>query len=243
MSMIAKVALRTLNQRSSVLMLCSKSLHKTYTQLAEKISSKIDGEPEGCLVLFMAGPRQKGFTASIAKTVYNHGGNIEKSNHAILGDFFTGVGLVTLETSKFQGCLADMKQKHPNVHFNWSAAEPDKAVLSLDSSASDVDSFEKMLKLEGPDSKGIVANVTEVLNENDCRLKNIVTSVSSAPFAGYNMFNMIVRFSVVNQEQLNFVKQGLKNVEKKFGVEIIIKDVDRDKSDMIVGGNNSVKFK
>ncbi len=97
MSTIVNNTCRTLFRKSSLLCRQSRAQFRTTgtvasqpePQLRRQSSCKADGyaSDEHCLILFMAGAREKGFISSVAQIVYNLGGNIEKSNHAILGKY------------------------------------------------------------------------------------------------------------------------------------------------------------
>mmetsp|Transcript_11230 Transcript_11230/g.19174 ORF Transcript_11230/g.19174 Transcript_11230/m.19174 type:complete len:220 (-) Transcript_11230:264-923(-) len=171
-------------------------------------------EPSEPHVLFLSGPDKTGIVAGLAKTVADLGGNMEASRSTVLGDDFSMIALCTLEASKLNSLKAALEKDLAGYYFYTKKTTAKKAAKVTESAAG---AQRYVLNIEGADSKGIVASVTEKLARSGVSIINMETDVTTAPFAGFDLFVMKVKFATT-KESLEKLQKDLKSVEDKFGL-------------------------
>lgn len=80
------------------------------------------------------------------------------------------------------------------------------------------------LTLEGPDSPGIVAEVTGELAAHGANVHEMDTETTTAPFAGYLLFRMTGKIAMTDEE-LDNLSSALEKVEDKFGSNISLEQI------------------
>jgi glycine cleavage system regulatory protein len=144
---------------------------------------------------------------------------------ARLGGEFAIIGLLALGPGKDGAALAKAYEAafpefNVNCRSTTSAEEASKASASLGHQFWALD-------LEGPDSIGIVASVTEELAKTGSNIHEMETETTQAPFAGYTLFKLTAEFSC-DPAQVDNVLKAMTTVENKFGVSIAMAKSLRD---------------
>lgn len=169
------------------------------------------------LVLSLAGADRVGIVNDFTKTAVAHEANVEETRMARLGGEFCIIGMLSLDKGVDAAAVAKAYEAaFPdfNVHFR-STTSPEEA----DKVAGDKGHQSWALDLEGPDSIGIVASVTEELAKTGSNIHEMETETSNAPFAGFTLFKLKAEFSC-NPSEVDNVLKAMTMVENKYGVSI-----------------------
>jgi glycine cleavage system transcriptional repressor len=169
------------------------------------------------LVLSLAGADRVGIVKEFTRTAVAHEANVEETRMARLGGEFCIIGMLSLPKGGDAGAVAKAYEAaFPdfNVHFRTtvSTEEAEAATGAKGHQAWTLD-------LEGPDSLGIVASVTEELAKTGSNIHEMETETKTAPFAGFEMFTLRAEFSSPASEIENLLK-AMALVEGRFGVDI-----------------------
>jgi len=181
------------------------------------------GGPGGrTMVVSLTGPDRVGVVADFSSLLSStFGANVEASRMAQLGGDFAlilqlRVDADAADPAKLQASLSDT---FPG--FAITARETAAEVPAASGSQYTVE-------LEGPDSKGIVAAVTEALVRSGANVGEMKTEVGPAPFAGYEEFRLAARVHVAD-ERVSGLGAALEKVQERFGVVVALEAIGGDK--------------
>lgn len=172
-------------------------------------------------VMSISGEDRPGILSSVSSAVSEKGANVRESKMAILGGDFAMIVYVSLQDAADAEQLAtSLRQQLPtfSVSIRTTTAGPQV------SESGEVRSS-WALSLEGPDSPGILAAVSEALAVNGANVHEIETETTTAPFAGYQLFKLNGSVSV-DERRLDALAERLDKVENKFGISIYLKQMD-----------------
>lgn len=177
------------------------------------------------MVVSLTGPDRVGVVADFSSLLSSSfGANVEASRMAQLGGDFALILQLRVEGASADGSdavtpetvEASLKDTFPG--FSISARETDQLPPSVAGS-------DYTVELEGPDSKGIVASVTEALVRAGANVGEMKTEVGPAPFAGYEEFRLVARVRVAD-DRVSGLGAALEKVQERFGVVVAMEAVD-----------------
>eukprot|EP00188_Purpureofilum_apyrenoidigerum_P001110 Plantae.Rhodophyta-Purpureofilum_apyrenoidigerum.ctg15681.p1 GENE.Plantae.Rhodophyta-Purpureofilum_apyrenoidigerum.ctg15681~~Plantae.Rhodophyta-Purpureofilum_apyrenoidigerum.ctg15681.p1 ORF type:complete len:197 (+),score=50.71 Plantae.Rhodophyta-Purpureofilum_apyrenoidigerum.ctg15681:211-801(+) len=161
------------------------------------------------VLVSLAGPDRVGIVKEFSNTLQGNQGNMEESRMAQLGGEFAMIALVTMESSKLSNFHSKLKNSFPG--FSLAVRE------TQESSERKLQGY--MIEIDGPDSVGIVAHITETLAKKGASIKNMDTETVAAPFAGFDLFKMNALVEV-DPAHLEDLKKGVAAAGEKFGLDI-----------------------
>lgn len=171
-------------------------------------------------VLSLAGRDSVGIVQSVTAAIESNGANLEGSKMALLGGDFAMIAHITSSSDDAADLVADqVRQVLPSFSVSIRTTTARSEQVNINGNAG----WE--IRLEGPDQPGIVAAVTQALATNGANVHELDTSVSAAPFAGYEMFVMQGRFSA-SDHSAEEVVNSMKHVEERFGVTVVVSPID-----------------
>lgn len=180
------------------------------------------------MVVSLTGPDRVGVVADFSSLLSSSfGANVEASRMAQLGGDFALILQLRVEGASADGSdavtpetvEASLKDTFPG--FSISARETDQLPPSVAGS-------DYTVELEGPDSKGIVASVTEALVRAGANVGEMKTEVGPAPFAGYEEFRLVARVRVAD-DRVSGLGAALEKVQERFGVVVAMEAVGGEK--------------
>jgi len=172
-------------------------------------------EKPNFMVVSLLGRDRVGIVKDFSNLLAKLGGNVEQSRMAQLGSEFalmTRISLKGQDASKFEKMVTDA---FPG--FQLQIRTTDGSPASAESDATQA--YE--IQIDGPDSVGIVAKVTEELSNLSGTIIDMQTETSTAAFAGYPLFSATVHV-VLAPNRLSELQQAMSNVEEEMGMEIDI---------------------
>lgn len=135
---------------------------------------------------------------------------------AILGGDFAMIVYVSAQDASCADALADtLKTELPGFSITVRVTTPPEEAVTRNMWT---------LVVEGPDSPGIVADVSNVLSAHGANVHEMDTETTTAPFAGYPLFRMKGKIAVTDEE-LEKVSSALNSVEDKFGSSISLEQI------------------
>lgn len=179
------------------------------------------------MVVSLTGPDRVGVVADFSSLLSSSfGANVEASRMAQLGGDFALMLQLRVEGAGADGSAvtpetveASLKDTFPG--FSISARETGQVPRSVAGS-------DYTVELEGPDSKGIVASVTEALVRAGANVGEMKTEVGPAPFAGYEEFRLTARVRVAD-DRVSGLGAALEKVQERFGVVVALEAVGGEK--------------
>jgi glycine cleavage system transcriptional repressor len=170
------------------------------------------------VVLSLAGEDAPGIVGRFSRTALAHGANVEETRMARLGGEFAIIGMLTVPAAADVSAVSKaFEDAFPgfSVHCRPTTASGASEEKVAAASAAQV----WMVDLEGPDSLGIVAAVTEALATGGANIRGLDTETVNAPFAGYQEFKMRTSFAIA-PGGVDKIAAAMAAVEEKFGVSI-----------------------
>lgn len=180
------------------------------------------------MVVSLTGPDRVGVVADFSSLLSSSfGANVEASRMAQLGGDFAlilqlrveGAGPDDADAVTPEAVETSLKETFPG--FSISARETGQEPRSVAGS-------DYTVELEGPDSKGIVASVTEALVRAGANVGEMKTEVGPAPFAGYEEFRLNARVRVAD-DRVSGLGAALEKVQERFGVVVALEAVGGEK--------------
>mmetsp|Transcript_7642 Transcript_7642/g.22646 ORF Transcript_7642/g.22646 Transcript_7642/m.22646 type:complete len:200 (+) Transcript_7642:160-759(+) len=166
--------------------------------------------PLSTMVLSVTGADAKGIVATVTDTIAKAGGNVVESNSLALGPVFSMALMVDVGHDQHTQ-LADAVQR----------ALPLYAVSGHDASASAAEpAFAATLDVTCADGPGLIAQVTEFVNESGLSLAKLETKSEGAPHGGTTLFSMsgtMLSSAPVDEAAL---AAGFADLETKMGISI-----------------------
>ena len=173
-------------------------------------------------VLSLAGRDSVGIVQCVTAAIESNGANLEGSKMALLDGDFAMIAHITSSSDDAADMVAEkVRQVLPSFSVSIRSTTARSEQIDVHGNSG----WE--LRLEGPDQPGIVAAVTQALATNGANVHELDTSVSAAPFAGYEMFAMQGRFSA-SDLGVEDVVTAMKSVEDRFGVTVAISPIETD---------------
>eukprot|EP00180_Rhodochaete_pulchella_P004745 Plantae.Rhodophyta-Rhodochaete_pulchella.ctg9486.p1 GENE.Plantae.Rhodophyta-Rhodochaete_pulchella.ctg9486~~Plantae.Rhodophyta-Rhodochaete_pulchella.ctg9486.p1 ORF type:complete len:222 (-),score=30.09 Plantae.Rhodophyta-Rhodochaete_pulchella.ctg9486:312-977(-) len=167
-------------------------------------------------LLSLTGPNRIGIVRDMVSGVAQHGGNVEESRMATLGGEFAVISRVTIEAARADDMIAAVRTSFPEHDLH---AKPTSV-----RETPPVDHRTVKLSLEGPDSVGIVAMLTESLSRNSINIHDMRTEVVAAPFAGYPIFQLEADLTLP-EGSISTLSESIRTVEEKYGMTATLSEV------------------
>lgn len=169
------------------------------------------------IVLSLAGADRVGLVHQFTRTALDHEANVEETRMARLGGEFAIIGMLSLEPAID---IAAVTSAYEKAFPGFSVTcRPTSSQEDADKLAAGKGHQEWSLELEGPDSPGIVAAISEELAKSGSSIHQMDTETHNAPFAGFPLFKLNAVFSV-NPANIDDVLKAMTSVEDRYGVSI-----------------------
>uniref|UniRef100_A0A7S1XEU8 ACT domain-containing protein n=1 Tax=Compsopogon caeruleus TaxID=31354 RepID=A0A7S1XEU8_9RHOD len=172
------------------------------------LSSSAASSGSKFLVISLSGPDKLGIVHRMTRTVADHGGNVEQSRMAILGGEFAIISMVMVQALQASEMIQALESSFPNYHIHFRETTQSQTVVG---------NMLYKLALEGPDSVGIMAMLTEEMAKAGVNIHDLETELTTAAFAGFPLFKVKGTLHM-KPDGLPVVLDSISKVEKKFGM-------------------------
>lgn len=172
-------------------------------------------------ILSVLGQDRPGIVAAISKILFQQNCNIENVSQTSLQSEFAGIFIVAmpielpLETLKV--CLIDALQRF-DMHVQIKPLQPQDSGFST----ADIEPF--VITTKGPDRKGLVAGIAEVIASHGVNITNLKAVFKGGEEPGDNI--MIYEVDVPNHVDQKILDQELRERAKELTLEISIQHRD-----------------
>jgi glycine cleavage system transcriptional repressor len=188
------------------------------------------------VVLSLAGSDAPGIVGRFSRTALSHGANVEETRMARLGGEFAIIGMLSVPaTADLDQVGKAFEEAFPGFSVHCRPTVPDDATDSR--LAAGVAPQVWSVELEGPDSLGIVASVTEALARGGANIHELETETVQAPFAGYSLFKLRTSFTIA-PDAVDKLASAMAVVESEFGVGIAMTMDDTAESSTASNGSS-----
>ena len=137
------------------------------------------------IILSVIGPDKFGIVSNISEIVKNHSGNIEKSRMTRLGDYFTIMVLVTINSNN----IKDLKNELSN-DSNYQIS-----INELSNNVQNIKQDLYTIHLNGLDNEGLVYKFTNELASLNINIEELKTNIENAPMSGLTLFSLTAKIS------------------------------------------------
>lgn len=177
------------------------------------------------VVLSLSGADRVGIVQGFTKTALQHGANVEETRMARLGGEFCIIGMLSIPAATEVGVVGSAFEKaFPDFHVSCrKTSSPEDVAAVAETKGHQLWEVE----LEGPDSLGIVAGVTEALVKTGSNIHEMETETTQAPFAGFSLFKLRTTFAV-DPAHIEEVAKAMSAVEEKFGLSVVMTKADEE---------------
>ena len=164
------------------------------------------------IIFTLVGKDKPGLVDSLAKTVYDLGGNWLASNFSHMAGQFAGFVQVDLPAEKTQS-LVDAFGAHPDLNIQLisgdSEEQSQKQVICID--------------IMGNDKPGIVRELTSVLHQFNLNILNFESGCGSAPNWGSSLFRAHTKIEVSSDFDTDPLRDALEDIANDLVVDISLK--------------------
>ena len=145
-----------------------------------------------------------GLVSRVSKHIYEKDGNIIHSNMIKVGNYFA----FDIEAS--------LPSKNNITFDDFIFNKPKKKKLKTENFVV------SNIKLYCSDNSGIIHSTSQSMEELECDILKIHTSVNNAPFSGIPLFNMDMEFLIDTKYSEKDIENKLNRVKDKYNCEIEI---------------------
>jgi glycine cleavage system transcriptional repressor len=168
---------------------------------------------EQYLVITAVGPDRPGLVDSISEFVYRHGGNVEASRMAVLGDQFAILMMVSGSPEATAAIRDDLDALESSARLRCSVAPAgapttDTATLPYD------------LTVASMDHPGIVRAISHHLAERGVNITEMNTHVENAPHTGAELFILTARLEAPAEINLGRFRAELSALAENLNVDV-----------------------
>ncbi|MCC2618058.1 glycine cleavage system protein R [Aestuariibacter halophilus] len=165
------------------------------------------------LIFTLVGKDKPGLIDSVARTVYQLGGNWLGSNFSHMAGHFAGFVHIELPAEQHQ-TLIDTFEKHPDLDIHLVEGEPSQTHLPATA----------IVEVTGNDKPGIVQELTNVLNRFNINIRRFDTSCESAPNWGSQLFKATARIDMPDNFDTDALRAALEDIANDLMVDLIESD-------------------
>ena len=169
------------------------------------------------VIISVLGPDRPGIIAAVARILFDNGCNIENVSQTILQNEFSGIFIVTVPQEPGTGKLGD-RLRHGLAPLRQHVfVKP----LSDEAPAFDGGASEPfVITTRGPDQKGLVARITEVIARHGVNVTNLQAVFKGGDDPGDNI--MIYEVDVPPETDTEKLQQDLRARAEELGLTISI---------------------
>ncbi|MDB6062470.1 MAG: hypothetical protein JWM78_2573 [Verrucomicrobiaceae bacterium] len=168
------------------------------------------------MVFTFIGADKPGLVERLAQTVSQHGGNWLESRMSQLAGQFAGIVQVDVTASKRQAlreALLDLTVSGLTI------------VVADDALAADTGNFRQLrLSIIGNDRPGIVREVASALSQHQINVREMDTTITSAPMTGEPLFEALAEIEVPRSFDLAELNQQLDAIADSLTVDIALEE-------------------
>lgn len=165
------------------------------------------------IAVFVMGPDRPGIIASVSKTLFEHGCNLEDVSQTILQTAFVGI---------FIGTMNDRQSEETVLSALQAKVEPGGLAVHLSlmqESAGELPPGESfVITTIGPDRPGLVAGITEILAKNSVNITNLKAVFRGAKNPSHNV--MIYEIDIPQSLDQHSFRTALYNRAHELGLDI-----------------------
>lgn len=161
------------------------------------------------LIIGLVGADKPGLIDSIAQKVYESQGNWLSSNFSHMAGQFAGFAEIQVPLDAVDAldkALSDIPDLHIELHSGHGADKENQSLVSID--------------VVGNDRKGIVQELSSVLNGFELNIVKFESRCESAPNWGSILFKAKATFQVNDPFNLDELKEALEDITNDIVVEL-----------------------
>ncbi|TDF39647.1 glycine cleavage system protein R [Alteromonadaceae bacterium M269] len=162
------------------------------------------------LIIGLVGADKPGLIDSVAQTIYQAEGNWLSSNFAHMAGQFAGFVEVQVPQNAIQS-LEEKLAAHPDLQIQINHCDE----------SSQAGRREVAIEVVGNDRKGIVQELSSILNSFDLNIVKFESLCESAPNWGSILFKAKASVEVDEHVDLDELKEALENIANDIVVELI----------------------
>ncbi len=168
------------------------------------------------MVFTFIGADKPGLVEKLAQTVGGHGGNWLESRMSALAGQFAGIVSVAVSEAQLPTLRAAL--------LELSGQEMTIVVATADHRAMEDDCRNLGLSIVGNDRPGIVREVSTALAARRINVREMNTTISSAPMSGAPLFQATARIQVPTALDLAELRSQLDAIAEALSVEIDLEE-------------------
>ncbi|WP_026377421.1 glycine cleavage system protein R [Aestuariibacter salexigens] len=161
------------------------------------------------IIFTLVGADKPGLIESLAKTVYQYGGNWLRSNFSHMAGHFAGFVEIDLPEEQHQA-LIDAFNAHPDLKITLMSAAGREAKFPNTA----------VINIMGNDKPGIVQEVTGVLNQFNINIRSFDSVCESAPNWGSELFKAQAVIAIPDDFDLDTLAERLEHIANDMVVDI-----------------------
>lgn len=161
------------------------------------------------LIITIVGPDKVGLVKSLAQTVAKHQGNWLASNFVQMAGRFAGFAEIHISEDD-EAALASALQSLPDLDISLSTGEV----------GAEQDTARALIEVTANDRKGIVQELTSVLNQFDLNIDKLETQCDSAPNWGNSLFKAQAKVSMARDITSDQIVEALEAIADDLMVDV-----------------------
>ena len=165
------------------------------------------------IILSVIGPDKFGIVSDISGIIKKHSGNIDKSRMTKLGNFFTIMMLININSSNIKKLNSDL-QNYSNYQISIHELKKEK---------NDNPGNIYTINLNGLDNEGLVYEITNQLALLNINIEELKTNLENAPMSGVGLFSLTAKISYAESNN-NLLKEKMNILANELDVNITIED-------------------
>lgn len=167
------------------------------------------------IVLTIIADDKPGIVKSVSEVLYLHGGSWTQSSMSSLAGQFAGILLASVPGARAKACveaLQGLEAQGITVTAHVSSAAVETA-----------DIREYTLDLVGNDRKGILHDMTTILERHDVNVHDLETLVESASMGGGELFKAKAHLLVPASANIELLESELEDLANELMVDIVFR--------------------
>lgn len=164
------------------------------------------------IVLTIIADDQPGIIQIVSEALIHHGGNWTQSSMSSLAGQFAGILLASVPSENTEACLAELhglESQGLRVVANISGEVTESAKTNT-----------YVLELVGNDRPGIVHEVTRLLANHKVSVRELETTIESAPMRGGELFKATAKLVVPETVDIELLETELEDLANDLIVDI-----------------------
>jgi glycine cleavage system regulatory protein len=164
------------------------------------------------IVLTIIAKDKPGIVKSVSEALYRHGGSWTQSSMSSLAGQFAGILLASVPDEKVEACIEALR--------GLETAGISIIAQVSNAAAETGNTREYALDLVGNDRKGILHDMTKILERHDVNVQDLETLVESASMSGGELFKAKAHLLVPASTDIELLETELEDLANELMVDI-----------------------